>query len=751
VQLLHFSDWHAQLDPVTQRNGSRAGGAAVLRAYFNQDKVAQPNTIVTTGGDEFGASPPLASLNNEEPAVRALNLMGLQVSTLGNHNFDKGLMHLQQMLAVADYTPVSTNIANLASNGLTDAGEVAVPFHIVEVGGVRVAFVGLTNTDAPTLIRPGNTGSLAFSSSIADTVVSANAARTQAAAQGATVFVALAHMGITQAFAGTGTPVGPLADLATALGSTNWDLLLGDHTNLPLNTVINGLRTVECSSQGQQYARIILDLDPTSERPVAINVTLVTPTVTPEIEAALALSNPVETMLMPYRTTLAANLDPKIGEASGIFPRGGTPAVERTGEAAIGNLVAQSLWYSDVLFGTPATVDMALVNGGGIRSAIPSSYVPSDTLLRRPPAATMGPYDLVRGDVFSVLPFGNGIVWLTITGAQLWAALEHAVTPLPAADGRYPQIAGFTFTYDVARPAGQRVVAVRDWAGNDVANSAARTYRLATSDFLFYGGDGYTMFAGVPSEVRQELMAGALEAYIAEVYANQQAVTPTLDGRVGQIAQVLINEVNPNTTEDKVELRVITNGNLLGLRLDALGLAGGPETLAVFGDVRVAAGDLVVLHLFTPAQLTTYGVSANTAEFTRTDCTQAFCYPGAFDIMGSGNDLKSTRRVLQVRDARGGIQDAVAFSNGNTINDPADFAAAVQATITAAHWGPATCGAAVCDNTSANAVSVNWASASTMLAGASLQRLRSPDGVAVDTHLRADWQLVPSTFGALNP
>lgn len=776
LQILHFSDWHGQLDPVPQRDGSRAGGAAVLRAYFNRDKAAQPNTLITTGGDEFGASPPLASLNNEEPAVRALNLVGLQVSTLGNHNFDRGPAHLNAMLDLADYVPVTTNLTVPAQDGLLANGRAVAPYRVVSVNGTQVAFVGLTNLDAATLLRPGNLGAVQVSPSIMDTVQKANAARAQAAAAGATVFVALAHMGITTAFNGTGTPVGPLVDLANALGSTQWDLLLGDHTNFPLNTLVGGLRTVECLSQGQQYARVSMDLDNNTRRPVAINVTLVTPTKTPEIDMEVAADNVVETMLAPFRASLTMQLDPKVGEVTDVFPRGGTPPVERSGEAAIGNLVADSLYLSDILFGEPSTVQLALSNGGGIRSALPSSYVPSTMGLRRPAMGSMGPYDVVRGDIYSVLPFGNAVVWLDVTGADVWAALEHGISQLPAADGRFPQVSGFSFTYDAARPAGMRVVTVQDWTGVDILNNTSTTYRLATSDFLFYGGDGYSMLAGKPAVVRQELMAEALEALVTDTFTSPtppNQTVPTLDGRNAPVAQVVINEVNHKSgnditmpagiSEDLVELRVTAAGNLLGLALEVVSDTTTTFRLATLPDLKVAAGDLVVLHLFTQAQLDARMFSANGREGSagKDQCADALCFDGAWDVTGNGTVpggqttplVNSSRRLLRVVDARGSVRDLVSFTETGA-SAPSGFPAALEAATAAtpAQWAPLHCADAdmTCDSASASAVSVVWTGAATTRTGNSVQRKVNAMGGAVDTHTAADFATAASTMGAPN-
>src|SRR3990172_8365427 len=116
IQILDVSDWHAQLDPVSVFGVGNVGGAAVLSAYWNADRAANPNTLTLTAGDAFGASPPLSGFFNEEPAILAMNMMGFGVDTFGNHNFDRGTAHLQQMIDLADFQYVSANLKNRDDN-----------------------------------------------------------------------------------------------------------------------------------------------------------------------------------------------------------------------------------------------------------------------------------------------------------------------------------------------------------------------------------------------------------------------------------------------------------------------------------------------------------------------------------------------------------------------------------------------------------------------------------------------------------
>ena len=181
--------------------------------------------------------------------------------------------------------------------------------------------------------------------------------------------------------------------------------------------------------------------------------------------------------------------------ATATFPRGGN--VERGKEVAIGNLVADSMRLA---YGT----QIAFTNSGGICSSLPSAYVPLDPNVNRATA----PYDVVIGDPYTILPFGNSVVTRDVTGSQLWAALENGVSRInpdgTGADGRFPQISGFRFTYDGTKAPGSRVLTVTLDDGTVVANDPGQTVTMAAPDFINVGGDGYVMFLdGIQRRVRR--------------------------------------------------------------------------------------------------------------------------------------------------------------------------------------------------------------------------------------------------------
>src|SRR5687767_12530941 len=243
IQILNVSDWHGQLDPLIVGT-SQVGGAAVISAYWQADRLANPNTLTLTAGDAVGATPPLSSFFPDEPTILAMNLMGFDVDTFGNHNFDGGIARLQSQIDLADFQYVSANLQNRDDN-LTGVKD----FEIFNVGGVDVAVIGITNPEAPTLVFPGNFGTIVPT----NPVKAALEARGAAKDAGADVIVVITHMGVT-GFDQSGAPFGPLIDFAKAVNKDKnkpkIDVIVGDHTDFQFSGLINGALVYENRSKG---------------------------------------------------------------------------------------------------------------------------------------------------------------------------------------------------------------------------------------------------------------------------------------------------------------------------------------------------------------------------------------------------------------------------------------------------------------------------------------------------------------------
>ena len=512
IQLINISDWHGQLDPLAV-GATQVGGAATLSTYFKNERLANPNTLILTAGDAVGATPPLSSFFADVPTIKAMNLMGVQVDTLGNHNFDGGLVRLQSQIDLANFDYVSANLENRDANisGVED-------FQIYNVGGVNIAVIGLTNPEAPTLVFPGNFGTIVPT----DPVKAALQARGAAKDAGADIVIVIAHMGVTGFDAGV--PYGPLIDFAKAVNKDDKknpkiDVIIGDHTDIQFSGIINGALVYENRSKGLTYARATLTVDAENHKILNQSVTFVTPLV-----SAVTPDPDVVAMLLPYRTAIAPILSVIIGESTIAIPRSDKcgQSAGRTCESLIGNVTTDALR-------TRYGVDFAITNSGGLRTSLtcPGASTTDFCPLYSPPN-----FKISRGKALAVLPFGNVVVTLSVNGAELKSMLENGVSAMPGANGRFAQVSGLCFAYDIAAPVGSRVTgAVRQAAngsctGAAVDLTAASTYLIAENDFMANGGDGYPFFA--PRMVTREIMEQVLADYIT---ANSP-ITPTLQNRI---------------------------------------------------------------------------------------------------------------------------------------------------------------------------------------------------------------------------
>src|SRR5918995_6860070 len=279
----------------------------------------------------------------------------------------------------------------------------------------------------------------------ATTSSAAAANRTAAVAReaGAQVVVILTHKGIRGEDA-NGNAFGELIDFANAVDRDLIDVIVGDHTDFQFNGVVNGILAVENRSRGLTYARVQLMVDPdtgvTSKS--ASFVTPLASAVTPD-PAIQALINDLDAQLAPILGTV-------IGSSTVAVPRSDScgRADGRLCESKIGNAV------TDAMRLTYAT-DFAITNSGGLRADL--TCPPAGGGLGFCPSFTPPPVLITRGQVLAVLPFGNVVSTTSVSGAEIDAFLENGVSAMPGANGRFPQVSGLCFTYEITAPVGSRV------------------------------------------------------------------------------------------------------------------------------------------------------------------------------------------------------------------------------------------------------------------------------------------------------
>jgi 2',3'-cyclic-nucleotide 2'-phosphodiesterase (5'-nucleotidase family) len=513
LQFLAVSDWHGQLEPIGS-GAAATGGAAVIKAYWDIDRANNPNTLAFTAGDAYGASPPISNFFDEVPAVQALRMMGINADTFGNHNFDRGVSHLQQMIDVASapageqpgrpFKYVAANLKNLEQNlSGVDA------FTFFRVAGLKVAVIGAVNEEAPTLVNPAGLGTL----EITDAAAAINRRAAQARKNGADVVLVLTHKGV-RGFT-DGVPFGELIDLAEAVKGV--DVIFGDHTDIQYEGVHNGVRVVEARSKGLSYSKTSLRFKQ-GEGVLGTSTQFVVPlanAVTPDPDIAALVAD--------YRARIAPIMSTVIGTSGVKILRSDScgRADGRLCESLVGNVTTDALRSA---YGT----DFAITNSGGLRAALTCPDAGSAGFC--PSSAATPPFPITRGSVLGVLPFGNVSVTLMVSGAEVKSFLENGVSAMPGANGRFPQVSGLCFTYDVSLPAGSRVTSIVRQAATGSCSTEAvlpgSTYTLATNDFMAQGGDGYPVV--MPRATTRNIMDADLAAYVTAA----SPLNPTIQGRI---------------------------------------------------------------------------------------------------------------------------------------------------------------------------------------------------------------------------
>ena len=435
--------------------------------------------------------------------------MGFSAGGLGNHNFDKGHEFMVDQIApLAEYPYLSVNLTDDAG-AMPDAWQASAIF---EVDGVTLAIIGFSNPDIPNLIFPGGLGPY----QVGDPIAAVNAEAERLRGEGVDAVVAMGHMGATAG--DLLDPTGPVVDLAD--GVTGVDVVLGDHTDMQvLTTRPNGVLLTENASKGVQFTRVRVVIDTASGAVVYKTADFHRPWITgvtpdPDIQARLDELN-AET---------APILEAPIGTSSVAIPRADSCGTGngRTCESLVGNVVTDAMRST---YGT----DFAITNSGGLRADL---TCPLDDSADDFCPAELPENGITRGQVLAVLPFGNVVSTVEITGAELKAYLETGVAAMPEVAGGFPQVSGLCFTYDITLPAGERVTSVVRQGDDGVCTTEAldlsesATYTLATNDFTAAGGDGY------PDVSARATTRDVLEEVVADSIAAAGSISPSIQGRI---------------------------------------------------------------------------------------------------------------------------------------------------------------------------------------------------------------------------
>jgi len=518
LQILAFNDFHGHLEPPVTTGGRPAGGAAVLAAYLEAAEREHPGrTLIVHAGDQLGASPPLTRLNGNEPAVQFLDLLADEdcpygaathfysaatwrerpdrcnvIGTLGNHEFDGGAGELMRLLEGGNAASgpflenpyrgsrvpyVCANVRDRRTGRL-----ILPPYAVVVVGGVPVGIIGAVLRDTPTIAPAWQTANLEF----LDEAESINRAVAELAAHGIHTLILTIHQGLV----GTQTPSGwdwqgPLRSILARL-DPRVDLVISGHTHHYTNALLperdGGVALVtQAYAFGVAYADIDLRIDRQTDRVLAKSARIV-PTWA-DAGPGLHPDARVAALTQAAARSVAPRIARVVAEAASPITRGMTPA----GESALGDLVADAQRAA-------TRADIALMNPGGLRTDLAAGPV-------------------TWGELLTLHPFGNRLITMTLTGAQLHAVLEEQWPADPSALPRVLKTSGLYYVWDPRRPAGSHVVAACDVHHRSI--DMAAEYRVTVSDFLAGGGDGFLALEAGRSKLTGPLDADALAQYLA--------------------------------------------------------------------------------------------------------------------------------------------------------------------------------------------------------------------------------------------
>ena len=578
VKIIGFNDFHGNLQspgtfsqntsiPAAQRPA--VGGADTLAAYVKRLKSQNPNHVVVGAGDFIGASPLVSALFFDEPTVETLNRIGVDFNSVGNHEFDKGpaeLLRLQlggcketnglrepnSCQGALVGTPVPFEGARfkwLAANVLSaSTGRPLLrPFGIKTFDGVRVAFIGMTLKATPTIVTPSGVAGLEFLDE-ADTV---NALVPRLRARGVEAIVVLVHQGGFQASGLSdingcdGNLAGSELAKVVARLDNAVDLVVSGHThaayNCSANTVdvksVDGVVTRTPRPSGlpnargrrvpvtsaSAFGRVLTDIDLTINPrtrdviDVAVTNRLVDRSDV-EIKLAIAADPSVKNLVEAYNTLVSPLANQVIGSIGAGLPN----STDAAGNMSAGELIADSQLAATAPAGFGDAV-IAFMNPGGVRA--------SGFIFPGSPAGE-GDGNITYGEAFTVQPFGNTLVTLTLTAQDIKNALEQQFAG--CRDQVQQRIlipaAGFKYSWDPAKGCDARVSDVRrvnangavveqivDGLGSVV--QPAKTYRVTINSFLASGGDAFTSFVAGTAPVGGAQDIDALTAYLGNFKA----------------------------------------------------------------------------------------------------------------------------------------------------------------------------------------------------------------------------------------
>jgi len=455
--VIHTNDVHARIE-----ESDSAIGYAKLATLIKMAKMYSDDVLVLDAGDTLHGTN-IANFFKGETIAELLDMMGYDAICPGNHDFNYGWKVLKDY---ADLAEKYSNLRVLCANVLTDDGKLVFqPYQMYDYNGFKVAVIGLTTPDTTVKSHPKNTEGLTFMS---DLVVKNAQYAVDMAHEYADFVVVLGHIGMD-----ADGPSGVTSDYICK-NVDGIDLFVDGHSHTVLENgaTVNGTVIVQTGEYCENIGLVqihVKDGVATSIYPLLVH--------------ASDVKDPANSALGKFAGITSINDDPEVAsyiaekneELSGVmnqvianYPQDlqGERADVRVRPTNLSKLICSAMIEE-------TGADVAITNGGGIRASIPAG-------------------DVTKGEVNTVLPFGNFVVLTKLTGAQIYEAFEHGYSLLPATNGAFTQ-SNLNVVYNSKAEAGKRILRL---FLNGKAIDKNATYSVATNDFMAAGGDGYSMFSG---------------------------------------------------------------------------------------------------------------------------------------------------------------------------------------------------------------------------------------------------------------
>jgi 2',3'-cyclic-nucleotide 2'-phosphodiesterase (5'-nucleotidase family) len=505
ISVVLYNDLHGHLIQDSQKRANYDLGVGVLTTAMNGQLLKNPNTILIDGGDTYQGTP-ISNLSAGEASLDWRNNVGVKVAAIGNHEFDWKIPALEKLIAGSKAPMITANIFNKGTDTRPDW---ATPTHMLEVAGYKVGVIGITTPATAGIVLPSIVENLEFRDPAA--VINTEAKSLRAA--GADLIFVVTHGAASQGAPDDAFKVSDEVALWVKGVTEKVDLVTAAHSHMrvagyALDAHGNQVPVVQAGSYGQALARIDLYVEKATKQ-----VTKAVPTVwTPS--PILAPTPWAEGLLAKWQAAVKPIETRPVGKLTTPISR----TITEAGESALGDFIADGM-----LTAAPG-VQIAVMNGGGIRADLEGDPATGDVNF---------------GHMFTIQPFGNTVVTVDMTGAELKLLLEQGlmsyvkqINNLPGAH-RPMQVSGISFTWDYAKADGERILELKLANGQPVDMNA--TYKVAVNNFMAGGGDDLAILKELQLKGKQ-LDTGVVDVEVTVDYFKtvtaEKPLTYTLQNRI---------------------------------------------------------------------------------------------------------------------------------------------------------------------------------------------------------------------------